>query len=784
MQHTTPVPIVTYIKPQGCSTPSQVVKNINSVPNSTSHAGAKKVIAVPCSAPNSVIKNGNALAYRNPDAVTKNVNAVPSNTNTSSTTLKNITVVPYSSPQNAVAKNINAASSSASNTAVKKGTEIFYNNTLLKNFSALANSRPNAVVKSHNAPPCSSTTAAAVQSPNNPLYNSPAPVVKYSSAATRLTITGLLSATKQGDLESIQKSIKIFGYPANGTKTTDYVLLQTAIQKKYNDIAKFYINSGCSVNDNSNGNNKNLATPLYLAVEHKEDELVTLLLQRGAVIDIKNEKTGMTPVHLAANKKFFHILYKLLHYSCNINLCDSLGRTVLHILLFGHKENDNEKIFIEIIRKVMFKKSCTSLKYNGETALHLAASMKQKMILSTLLEIADSVNEVNSLGNTVLHSLLSVSHGNVNDSNEQENLEIVKKLVSKGANLNLKNQNGQTPLHLAAKNKHFEVLSYFLLYKLDLDICDQLGHTTLFYLLDNFLQISPKNLNQYLRLIKTLVVYGARVDKINTKSSDYVVHFHTHFKNIMWILADGKGAHNYRDCNGNSFLHIALSTNPIDINIVQVLLKNGFKADVQNSRGMTPIHMVAQKKLFDLLEIFLQVDSFNVNVCDNLGNTILHYVIENFNSNKFKDILDTLLSKGALVDLKNKCGHSPVFIACKNKCNGLVLMLLKLSQDLSSVLDFRDDYNNSLLHVVLYNFITGYEQNSLEATCEIVKILMKTGAAIDLRNHSGEMPLHLAIKIYEKILIEIFLKMSTSANINGNNGRFENFYLRTFCTLF
>ena len=47
-------------------------------------------------------------------------------------------------------------------------------------------------------------------------------------------------------------------------------------------------------------------------------------------------------------------------------------------------------------------------------------------------------------------------------------IDVVRLLVSAGANVNMKNQFGQTPLHLAAINEHSKLASFLILSGADL----------------------------------------------------------------------------------------------------------------------------------------------------------------------------------------------------------------------------------------------------------------------------------------------------------------------------
>ena len=80
---------------------------------------------------------------------------------------------------------------------------------------------------------------------------------------------------------------------------------------------------------------------------------------------------------------------------------------------------------------------------DGFTALHLAAFFGQSRVVEFLLEIGANVDAVsaNKMKVTPLHSAVAHNH-----------VEICENLLSKGADVNAKQENNFTPLHEAAQN--------------------------------------------------------------------------------------------------------------------------------------------------------------------------------------------------------------------------------------------------------------------------------------------------------------------------------------------
>ena len=90
---------------------------------------------------------------------------------------------------------------------------------------------------------------------------------------------------------------------------------------------------------------------------------------------------------------------------------------------------------------------------NGQTPLHTAISYtfynSSLAVVSLLIEEGANVNMRNKDGRTPLHKASIDGH-----------LEIVKLLFKKGANIHIKDNNGNTALHLVNKKEHPKIAKF------------------------------------------------------------------------------------------------------------------------------------------------------------------------------------------------------------------------------------------------------------------------------------------------------------------------------------
>jgi hypothetical protein len=105
--------------------------------------------------------------------------------------------------------------------------------------------------------------------------------------------------------------------------------------------------------------------------------------------------------------------------------------------------------------------NCTNQKFS---VLEYIRGMNDSNVIKLLLENEADVNYVNSFGGALLHTHIN-------------NVEVVNLLLSKGANINVKNQRGETPLFLAADYKYIEVVKLLLDKGVDINQVSHDGQT-------------------------------------------------------------------------------------------------------------------------------------------------------------------------------------------------------------------------------------------------------------------------------------------------------------------
>ena len=187
-------------------------------------------------------------------------------------------------------------------------------------------------------------------------------------------------------------------------------------------------------------------------------------------------------------------------------------------------------------------------------------------------------------------------------------LATVKILVDGGANLNVQDDKGHTPLMIHAENGNKDIVSYLIAHGARVDRKDPAGRTAL-------------HLTGHLTIVKTLVDGGASVNVQDDEGhTPLMIHAENGNKDIVFYLIT-HGAHvDRKDPAGRTALHLTGH-----LTIVKTLVDGGASVNVQDDKGHTPLMIHAENGNKDIVS-YLIAHGADVHKKDSQGQTALHYV--------------------------------------------------------------------------------------------------------------------------------------------------------------
>ena len=413
--------------------------------------------------------------------------------------------------------------------------------------------------------------------------------------------------------------------------------------------------------------------PIHLACEKSTAEVVDVLIQCG--VDVDRKHNGMTPLMVACKREHYGIVQRLLqeptididavdyngwsalHFAAfttskfatalvtkgaNPNIMDESGFTPLYYAI-RHNNIDIVSALLQSVKnllvplKLACEKSTTEVvdvliqygvdvnrKYNGITPLMVACKRGHCGIVQRLLQEPNiDIDAVDSIsGKSALHFAILTS-------------EIVTALVTKGANPNIRDKSGWTPLDYAIKYSEIDTISALLQSQYQLD-CVPSPEIPLHLACE----ISTAE------VVDVLIQYGADVNmKHNGTTPLMTACKRGHYGILQRLLQEPTVDIDAVDSTGKSALHFAVFTS---LENVLVLVSKGANLSIKDVFNCTPLDYAITHKKFDLP-------------------TLLNIACET----STPEAVDSLIQYGADVNITHG-GTAPLVIACKRGHYGIV----------------------------------------------------------------------------------------------------------------
>jgi len=250
---------------------------------------------------------------------------------------------------------------------------------------------------------------------------------------------------------------------ANTANVAGWTPLFSAVDQNNIAMVRSLIKGGADVNQAGRFD----WVPLHVAVKNHQSQsvdgsdLIKLLITAGADVNRKN-KHGDTPVYLAISNNSLDELDTLLSNNADVNMNSNDGRTPL---------------------------------INAVSRNNVAGARQ-------LIKAGADVNMTDKTGWTALHFTV-----NGHESQQFDGSELMKLLITSGANINAKTSAGYTVVGLAAVNNRLDELPVLLAQNPDVNITDNDGDTPL----------SEAVAENHVELVKALINAGADLNLANKK---------------------------------------------------------------------------------------------------------------------------------------------------------------------------------------------------------------------------------------------------------------------------
>ncbi|MDR2807022.1 MAG: ankyrin repeat domain-containing protein [Puniceicoccales bacterium] len=208
--------------------------------------------------------------------------------------------------------------------------------------------------------------------------------------------------------------------------------------------------------------------------------------------------------------------------------------------------------------------------------------------------------------------------------NENPSINEIEALINAGVDINAKNRDGFTPLHLALIDNHPEIVK-FLLERPEINI-------------------------------------NIRTDALDGTPLHLAVIFDNPPEIVKLLLARPEIDINAIDIFGGTLLHMAAESDKIEI--VEFLLKQSeMDINAKDGYGDTPLHSAARSGNFEIVEFLLRQPKIDINIRNNSGKTSLHLAAGYGHS----EIVELLLGQPEIdnINAKDNDGSTPLHLAVR-----------------------------------------------------------------------------------------------------------------------
>ncbi|WP_332328280.1 ankyrin repeat domain-containing protein [Endozoicomonas sp. GU-1] len=398
--------------------------------------------------------------------------------------------------------------------------------------------------------------------------------------------TMLVFAAEACDWEFVDK-LKAKGADINAPRyiKTKYMPLHFAAEQGQQEAINALITRGANVDARTTDGR----TPLHCAAEQGQQEAINALITRGANVNARTTD-GRTPLHCAAEKGQRKAMDALIARGANVNARTEEGDTALK------RASDNKKLSISLIKSFAnagfdVNAPCNCL---GSTMLGYAAEASDWEFVDILKAKGADINAPRNI---------KTNYTPLHFAAEQGQQEAIVALITRGANVNARTEEGDTALKRASDNKKLSISMIKSFANAGFDVnapCNHLG--------------------------STMLVYAAQacdwgfVDKLKAKGAD--------------INAPRDIKTKYTP------LHFAAERGQQEA--IHALITRGADVNAQTTDGRTPLHFAAEQGQQEAIDALIARGA-DVNARTKDGKTPLQYATEKVQ----QDAVVALIAYGA-----------------------------------------------------------------------------------------------------------------------------------------
>ena len=363
-------------------------------------------------------------------------------------------------------------------------------------------------------------------------------------------------------------------------------------------------------------------TPLSLAFLYGHPQYALMLIEKGANIQVQvHSENGLLPVtmslfRVAVKNGWQGLIYYLLSKNYDHMLCIQDAITQRQF-----------KLVLKLLRRTPTDGSACKYNDKGQNLLHILGIYGTQAI-----HLNDIYNQLKVRG---IKHFIRDSEGKtaIHYAAKSQNVEMVKFLINDKYSVNEKDLDGDTPIILSIRGSNISNSLNILKELGDAGGIINISYNEKYYSEQEYIQ---QNINKDLKLEEYL--------KNNPYITTPLIHAIRYTQNIDLIeLLLRQGCDPYLQDNKqkDAFMYAAIHNN---IQIFELLLKHRkyeSKTINKDTEGKTALHYAAQTLNFDLILLLLE-NKYSINTKDSEGESPLVYLVRGGKIGNLSDIFDEL----------------------------------------------------------------------------------------------------------------------------------------------
>ncbi|CAG2110484.1 unnamed protein product, partial [Medioppia subpectinata] len=437
--------------------------------------------------------------------------------------------------------------------------------------------------------------------------------------------------------------------------------------------------------------------PLFYACSHGHPDIIRMLLNQNARVDVFDER-GQAALHIAAELGHEEVVDILLASNAFVNVRNKHGMTPLHLAA--------RRGFNSIVKQLVLSHGALldAFTLTKQTPLHLAAENGQLEVCNTLLTMKADVNATDNHSQTPLH--LAAEH---------DHSEVLKLFLKHNPErLSVPNKNGYTCAHIAAAKGSVAVIKELMRLNQESVINARISKTK-----STTLHLAAEG--GHVEVVRVLLQAGAKATDENAEgyTALHLAAKNGHVK-VLSALKEQSTAH-WKVCSrriGLTALHVAAAFGQADfvgemLTQVPATIKSERPLiDPSGDYGITPLHLASQSGHESVVRLLLNSQGVTVDAPTEVVGTIpMHLAAQGghllvagllisrtteqlYRSDKYgrtplhlaasyghRDMVNLLLGQGAQINTQDNRGWSPLHYAARHGFIEVVQLLMDSGAD-------------------------------------------------------------------------------------------------------